>query len=89
LTNEEQFHQRLREKGYGDGQFKEFAPDTGGPMHIRVFSVLLLAVRGEFTLARPDAAASYGPGQCFELPAGTEHAERTGPSGARVLPGKK
>lgn len=87
--NEEQFRQRLRENGYGEAQFKDFAPYTDSPMHCHDFSVMLLVVSGEFTLARPSAATIYGPGECCELEAGAEHAERTGSSGASVLLGKK
>ena len=87
--DEEQFRQRLREKGYGEGQFKEFAPNTDGPMHTHDFSVMLLVLSGEFTLARAGGATTFRSGECCELAAGAEHAERTGSSGARVLLGKK
>lgn len=87
--DEERFRKRLRKSGYGDGQFKEFAPNLDGPMHSHDFSVLLLVVSGELTLAQPGGSTTYGPGECCELEAGAEHVERTGPSGARVLLGKK
>jgi quercetin dioxygenase-like cupin family protein len=86
---EEKFGKRLRENGYGEEQHKEFAPNTDGPMDSHDFSVMLLVMSGEFTLAQPGGSTTYGPGECCELPAGAEHAERTGPSGARVPLGKK
>lgn len=87
--NEEQFRRRLRGAGYGEGRFKEFAPNSGGPMHSHDFSVMLLAVSGEFTLARENGATTTRPDGCRELPANSEHAERAGAGGARVLLGKK
>ena len=87
--NEERFRQRLREKGYEEGQFKAYAPNTDGPMHTHDFSVMLLVVSGEFTLARNNGATTFRPGEICELAAGIEHVERTGASGARVLLGKR
>jgi quercetin dioxygenase-like cupin family protein len=86
---EEQFHERLREHGYGEGEFKDFAPNLDGPMHTHDFSVMLMVVSGEFTLAQPDGARTFRPGELCELAAGSPHAERTGPGGARVILGKK
>ena len=87
--NEERFRQRLREKGYEEGQLKEYAPNTDGPMHTHDFSVMLLVVSGEFTLAQDNGAMTYRPGEICELAAGVKHVERTGSSGARVLLGKR
>ena len=87
--NEEQFRQQLREKGYEEGQFKEYAPNTDGPMHTHGFSVMLFVMSGEFTLAQKNGATTYRPGETCELAAGVEHVERTGASGARVLLGKR
>lgn len=89
MMNEEQFRQRLREKGYGEGQFKEYPPNTDGPIHAHDFSVMLLVVSGEFGLAQESGVTTYQPGEVCEVGAGAEHAERTGSSGARVLLGKK
>lgn len=87
--NEEQFRQQLREKGYGEAQIKEYAPNTDGPMHTHDVSVMLLVLNGEFTLAQPNGATTYKPGECCELVAGAEHTERAGPEGARVLLARK
>ena len=87
--DEKQFRQRLREKGYEEGQFKEYAPNTDGPMHTHDFSVMLFVVSGEFTLARNNGATTYRPGEICELAAGIEHVERTGANGAKVLLGKR
>lgn len=87
--NEEQFRQSLSEKNYGDIQFKEYPPNTDGPMHTHNFSVLLLVVSGEFLLAQESGVTTYRPGEICELSAGSKHVERSGFSGARILLGKK
>ena len=47
MMSEEQFRQLVREKGYEEGQFKEYPPNTDGPMHTHDFSVMLIVVGGE------------------------------------------
>ena len=87
--NEAQFREQLHENGYSEGQFKDYGPNTDGPMHTHDFSVMLLVVDGEFTLALESGPVTYRPGDWCELAAGTEHTERTGAGGARVILGKK
>ena len=87
--NEEEFRQRARELGYRDIQFKDYAPNTDGPLHVHGFSVMLLVVSGEFSLALQDGTTTYSPGGCCELTAEVAHTERTGAMGAKVLLGKK
>ena len=87
--NEEQFRQQLMDNGFGEGEYKEFAPNTDGPMHSHDFAVMLLVVSGEFTLAKEREATTYRPGEICELAAGAQHTERTGSDGATVLLGKK
>jgi len=87
--NEQQFRQHLQSNGYGDGEIKDFEPNTDGPMHTHEFSAKLMVMSGEFTLARESGATTYGPGEICELEAGVLHTERTGSAGARVLLGRK
>ena len=87
--NAEQFHQRAQEQGYGDFQTKGYGPDMDGPLHTHEFSVMLLVVEGQFTLAFEGGTASYRPGEVCELAAGVAHTERTGPAGAKVLLAKR
>ena len=89
MMNEEQFRQSLREKGYKEEQFKEYPPNTDGPMHTHDFSVMLLVVSGEFMLARESEVTTYRTGEICELEAGARHVERTGSNGAKILLGKK
>ena len=87
--NEERFRQELASGGYGEAQFKDFEPGLDGPLHTHDFSVRLMVVSGEFTLAGEDGSKTFRPGEICELSAGVPHAEHTGPAGARVLLGKK
>lgn len=89
MMNEEQFRQTLRERDYGEVQFKDYPPNADGPMHTHEFSVLLLVVDGEFMLAQDDGVTTYRPGEICDLAAGSKHVERSGSSGARILLGKK
>ena len=86
---EEAFRQRAHELGYRDIQFKDYAPNTDGPLHVHGFSVMLLVVSGEFSLAFEDGTTTYAPGECCELPAEVVHTERTGAMGAKVILGKR
>ena len=86
---EQEFREALRAGGFEDGEHKEYAPGTDGPLHTHDFAVMLLVLDGDFTLAREDGATTFRPGEVCELAAGVMHAERTGAAGARVLLGKK
>jgi quercetin dioxygenase-like cupin family protein len=83
--NEEAFRQRARMLGYRDIQFKDFAPNMDGPLHVHDFSVMVLVVSGEFWLGLDDGTTIYPIEGYCELAAGVSHAERTGKVGARAL----
>ncbi len=87
--NEEEFRKSLREKNFGEVQFKEYPPNTDGPMHTHDFSVWLLVLEGEFLLAQESGVTTYRPGDICEVAPGSKHVERSGSSGARILLGKK
>ena len=87
--NEEQFRQRAQEQGYGDFQTKDYVANRDGPLHTHEFSVMLLVVGGQFTLAFEDAITNFRPGEVCELAANVMHTERAGPTGAKVLLAKR
>lgn len=86
---ENEFRDLLREKGYGDIRFKEYAPHANDSLHTHDVSVMLMVLSGSFTLALESESTTYGPGEICELAAGTLHTEKTGDSGARILLGCK
>ena len=83
--NGEQFRKRAQEQGYGDFQTKAYVPNNDGPLHAHEFSVVLLVVHGQFTLAFEDGKSDFRPGEVCELAANVIHTERVGPHGANVL----
>jgi quercetin dioxygenase-like cupin family protein len=83
--NEAQFRQQAQEQGYGDVQTKDYVPNKDGPLHTHEFSVMLLVVGGQFTLAFEHGTTHYRPGEVCELAANVMHTERAGPTGAKVL----
>ena len=87
--NEDQFRQRVQEQGYGEVQPKDYAPNKDGPLHTHEFSVMLLVVGGQFSLAFEDGTTNFLPGEVCELAANVMHTERTGPLGAKVLLAKR
>ena len=87
--DEAQYRERLRKSGYGEAQIRDYEPGLDNKMHTHDFSAMVLVLSGEFILAREGGAATFGPGDCCEVEAGTLHAEQTGPSGATVLVARK
>ena len=83
--HEDQFRQLLRERGYGDAKSREYEPNLDKEMHTHDQSAMASVMSGEFTLVLESESTTYAPGEWCELPAGTVHTERTGPSGATVL----
>ena len=82
---EAEFLADLAARGYGEAQVKSYPPHTDGPLHTHDATVRLLVLEGTFTLAEPERATTYHPGEVLELAAGCPHVERTGAPGARVL----
>ena len=87
--DETQFKQQLQEQGYGEAQLVEYQPNMDSDMHTHDFSAYALVLGGEFILVTEEGAVSHQPGEACKLAAGTRHAERTGPDGAKILIGKK
>ncbi|MDO7598113.1 MAG: cupin domain-containing protein [Pseudomonadota bacterium] len=86
---EAEFRAQAIAKGFTDFQFKHYATDTDGPLHMHNFAVTLLVTAGEFALQFEDRKAIYQTGECCNLPANVRHAERTGSTGAEVIIAKK
>ncbi len=57
-------------------------PDATAPEHTHPFDVSALIVKGDLWLTREGATEHLRPGDRFEVPRGTPHAERYGPQGA-------
>ena len=82
--NETEFRQRAADLGYGEPQAKEFPPNATSDLHTHDFSAIAMVAEGEFTVAYEDSAATFHAGDSCEVAAGTRHAEKSGPAGAKV-----
>ena len=87
--NEELFRQRAQEQGYGEFVTKDYVPNNDGPLHTHQFSVMLLVIGGQFTLVFEDGTTDFRPGEVYELAANVMHNESAGPTGAKVILGKR
>jgi quercetin dioxygenase-like cupin family protein len=86
---EAEFRAQAIANGFTDFQFKHYATDTDGPLHLHNFEVTLLVTAGEFALQFEDRKEIYQTGECCNLLANVMHAERAGPIGAEVILAKK
>ena len=59
------------------------------PSHVHEFDARLMILEGAMTLIDGGAERSYGPGESFEVPRGSQHAERIGGAGARYLAARR
>lgn len=66
----------------------EWEPGRVSPAHSHPFTACGLLLTGGFTLETAAGARELGPGDQFELAAGTSHVERVGAQGARILSGR-
>ena len=53
--------------------------------HAHPFTATALVLRGELQITEGDATRLFRAGEVFHLPAGCEHAEQYGPTGATYL----
>ncbi len=82
---EEEFRQKLRERGYGDPQIEEAGQGPEKDMHTQDQSVMWWVISGELTMMLESGSTTYRPGDWYENVAGTLHTEQFGPEGATVL----
>ena len=87
--NEDEFKALCEEKGFSEIKIKSYEPDGYDPMHTHDLSIIGLVLDGQMTLELEEGSTSYKPGDICEFAAGTLHAERTGPNGARIALGFK
>ena len=86
---EDNFRTLCEEKGYGDIKIKSYEPDGYDPMHTHDRSIIGLVLGGQMTLEWEKGSTTYNPDDICEFAAGTLHAEKTGPEGARIILGFK
>lgn len=73
---------RMLAAGFDEVIERRWGPDATADTHTHPFSVEALVVEGEFWLQCGGLTRHLRPGDTFELPRDTPHAERYGPEGA-------
>ena len=86
---ENDFREHLRLGGYPAPELIERVPDTHNPEHAHDFDVAALIVEGELRVTTADGTTTCRAGDLFELASGIVHSELYGPSGAKVLVGRR
>jgi quercetin dioxygenase-like cupin family protein len=82
------FRGGLLRDGYTAAE-RTLPPGPPVPPHAHDFHAKGMILEGSFILTAGGKATTYGPGEVFTMPAGTEHGEATGPQGVRYVAGRK
>ena len=88
-VSEAEFEAQLRAEGYTEVELKEYAPRPGNGRHRHHFAVKQLVLAGAFIVQQDDAPVTFSPGQVCTVAYGALHDEWIGPTGARVLLGRR
>ena len=86
---ESEFRRQLATRAYDEVRTLSYEPDQRPALHHHEFSAMGMVTDGELTIVLEDASHTYRPGEWYEVPAGTTHAEHSGPAGATALLGTK
>lgn len=82
------FEAALGRDGY-DRSEGTIEPNTHRELHTHDVDITLYVESGTLTLQYEADRQSFGPGQTCSLPAGTLHAEHTGPDGVSYVAGRR
>lgn len=77
------FAAAARAEGYDEIVEREMPAGFRDAEHQHAFDARILVTAGEFTVTMNGATRSYRPGESFEVPAGTPHAEAVGDEALR------
>lgn len=87
--NATEFEAGLKADGYKEIETKWMDPRPANGEHGHHFSVRGLVLEGEFIVTLEGKERSYRPGEIFIVDEGRLHFEAVGPTGARVMVGRK
>ena len=76
------FESQARAAGYDEALVRQWAPDAVIAQHAHAFDADAVVTEGEMWLTCGDETRHLLPGDTFQLPNGTPHAERYGAQGA-------
>lgn len=81
--------QQLRLEGFTHTYVWQDGPNARYAEHTHPAETAHIILEGELTLIMGGKSTTYGIGERCDVPAGAEHAARTGPTGCRYLIGEK
>ena len=79
----------LTQEGFSHIYVWEDGPNTDYPEHTHRTETAHIILQGEMTLIMGDESVTYRTGQRCDVPAGTTHSAKMGPSGCRYLIGER
>jgi quercetin dioxygenase-like cupin family protein len=85
----DEFRRDAAAGGFADPVDVTRDPDCVMGDHEHPFDAFALITQGDITLEVAGVQTRYGVGDFFRLPAGTRHAERTGPQGVHYLAARR
>lgn len=83
------FEAQLRRDGFVELETKSLEPRPANTEHGHPFTIRGLVLDGEFIVTCGGTPRAYRPGEVFEVDDGVPHTEAIGPTGARILIGRK
>ena len=84
-----EFEAQARALGFGEVLERQWAPGTVLEWHAHSFDASALVVQGEMWLTVGEQTRHLHPGDTFEVPRNTQHAERYGAQGATYWVGRR
>lgn len=86
---EDEFRRQLAAHGYDEVRTIQYEADQRPALHHHDFSAMGMVTGGELTIVLEDGSQTYRLGEWYDVPAGTVHAEHSGPTGATALLGTR
>jgi quercetin dioxygenase-like cupin family protein len=83
------FEAELQSAGYTEIESKTLDPRPANAGHAHDYDIRGLVLDGNFTVNQDGNPVTYRAGEVFAVLAGKSHTEEIGPSGARIVVGRK
>ena len=87
--DEDKLARDLKQEGFSHTYVWQDAPNASYPDHTHATETAHIILSGEMTLMTEDGGRTYRAGERCDVPAGTVHSARMGPSGCRYLIGER
>jgi len=88
-VDEKQLARTLEQEGFGHTYVWQDGPNASYPDHTHAAETAHIILSGEMTITMHGQSHTYGAGERCEVPAGTMHSARMGPTGCRYLIGER